>query len=280
VTRKVFVRNLIMIVAAGVVLLTACPAAAPPPPSGTTSHSVGTPAPGSDSTPSVPPGTEVIGTCAILPDADCREADLKAAPLARADLRRADLREADLYGADLRHADLRDADLTDANLKNTDLTDADLRGADLTGANLVDANLTKTNFEDATVELSQMKKSLTCETIRPDGTTDDTDCNESPLSPVAPGEPAITKYKVPKDATGCVGTVKKVEIRVSYDTQNAETVEFEVDGEPLGGNQVFEVPSGDADLEYRCADPEHSYTIIATDTSGDQVEKTKTAKSA
>lgn len=222
----------------------------------------------------------MIGECAILPDTNCREADLKEAPLARADLRRADLREADLYGADLRRADLRDADLTDANLKNTDLTDADLRGADLTGANLVDANLTKTNFEDATLSQSQMNKSLKCETVRPDGTTDDTDCNESPISPVAPGEPAITKYKAPKEATGCVDTVKKVEVRISYDTQNAETVEFEIDGQPLRGNQGFEVPSGDADLEYRCADSEHSYTIVVTDSSGDQVEKTKTVKSA
>ncbi len=222
----------------------------------------------------------MIGECAILPDTECREADLQEAPLSRADLRRADLREANLFGADLRHADLREADLTDANLKNTDLSSSDLRGADLTGANLVDANLTKTDFENATVELSQMKKSLTCETIRPDGTQDDTDCNESPLSPVAPGEPAITKYKVPKEATGCVDTVKEVEVRIAYDTQNADTIGFEIDGQPLKGDQEFEVPSGDADLEYRCAQSEHSYTIVVTDAKGNQVEKTKTVRSA
>lgn len=235
-------------------------------------------APGATPSISVPPGTQVIGTCPILPDTDCHEADLTLANLEGSDLRRANLRDANLYGADLRHADLRDADLTSADLRNTDLTDADLRNAILTDALFKDSNLTRADLEGAEASNAQFTKSLYCETIRPDGVKDDRNCADVQGTTTQPTEVAITKFKVPKQADGCVNTVKKVEISLEYETVKTKTVTFEVDGEALPDDETFAPGKGKAVLEFVCARAEHDYTIIATDVAGNQAKKTKSVK--
>jgi len=276
-------RRTITLAVAAVVVLAACTSAEPglPP---TDPNRAGAPAdveirtPSPSPTLSVPPGTQITGTCPILPDADCHEADLTLANLEGADLRRANLRDANLYGADLRHADLRDADLTSADLRNTDLTDADLRNAILTDALFKDANLTRANLDGAEASSAQFSKSLLCETTRPDGVKDDRNCAEVEGITTLPTKVAITKYKIPKVAEGCVGTTKRVEVSIQYETVKTKTVTFEVDGEALPDNQTFAPGKGKAVLEFVCAQAEHSYTIIATDVAGNQAQKTKSVK--
>ncbi len=277
-------RRALALAVAAVALLAACTKAEPSLPPADPANPIGaepsSTAPLTDASPtiSVPPGTQVTGTCAILPDTDCHEADLTLANLEGADLRRANLRDANLYGADLRHADLRDADLTSADLRNTDLTDADLRNATLTDALFKDANLTRTNLEGADAIPAQFGKSLYCETTRTDGVKDDRNCADVQTTTTPPTEVAITKFRVPKQADGCVNTVKKVEIAIEYETVKTKTVTFEIDGEPLPDDETFAPGRGKAVLEFVCAAAEHDFTIIATDVAGNQATKTKSIK--
>lgn len=119
--------------------------------------------------------------------------DLTNADLSQADISRVDLWEANLAGANLRGADIRSAslgytnlqaDLTGANLSGSDLEGANLVGARLNGANLIGIYMSETNFYSADLRGAAFgfsptfEKAFFCQTIMPDGTTSNRDCDK------------------------------------------------------------------------------------------------------
>jgi len=109
------------------------------------------------------PGLDING-CKIQPNTVCQKADLTGA---------------DLSGSDLTGADLTGANLTESNLTDVNLTGANLSRARIVDASLEDANLTRADLTNATIERTDLGAATLCDTIRPDGTTDDSDCSAS-----------------------------------------------------------------------------------------------------
>jgi uncharacterized protein YjbI with pentapeptide repeats len=125
-----------------------------------------------------------LGKC-DLAASDLANADLRFANLMDADLRFAVLKNANLSDAVLAFADLSWADLRRANLSCTyncalnrfiKLVGADLRGANLAGANLYDADLSGANLLGADLTDATLIDTIFCETIMPDGSTNDEGC--------------------------------------------------------------------------------------------------------
>lgn len=125
-----------------------------------------------------------LGKC-DLAASDLANADLRFANLMDADLRFAVLKNANLSDAVLAFADLSWADLRRANLSCTyncalnrfiKLVGADLRGANLAGANLYDADLSGANLLGADLTDATLIDTVFCETIMPDGSTNDEGC--------------------------------------------------------------------------------------------------------
>ncbi len=96
----------------------------------------------------------------------------------RCDLRGADLHQADLRGVNLTRADLSQSDLREANLAAANLLDANLRNANLEGADLLVTNLVGANLRHASLLQSQVDTARICNTIAPDGTKLDWDCED------------------------------------------------------------------------------------------------------
>ena len=262
-----------MLVAVGALFLAACggPDLSEEPVAVPTTGSPGSASPSAG--PSIPPGTQMIGTCAILPNTSCPGANLTTAPLAGANLRGADLHGANLFGADLRGTDLRGAILKEADIRNADLTGAVLTRSSLESSNFAHANLFQTDFKNSDVTAGQIKNALRCETILANGAQDDSNCNDADLpSPAPESSPAsdgggakvrIDSFSGPSTVT-CTSNSSEVTVRVRFSTQHAKTIEFEVDGKPISGDQTFDGDDTRADLTYACKANRHRYTLVAS----------------
>lgn len=139
-------------------------------------------------------------TDADLADADLHEANLDISDLRDTTLKRANLKGASLSGADLRQIDLEDAKLNKtsiwesnfegARLWRTDFTDARIRLTNFKGSSLLDTNFRGTELQHTILQgvdlrearnltreqIEKEKKLGFCNTIMPNGETNDLDC--------------------------------------------------------------------------------------------------------
>jgi hypothetical protein len=113
-----------------------------------------------------------------LANAPLSDAYLIGINLSRAMLNGASLKNANLAGAQLQGADLGTANLVNANLIGANLSEANLVAADLTGANLHGASLFKADLKETTIVQTSF-----CQTLMPDGTTNNKNCQAAPQGP-------------------------------------------------------------------------------------------------
>ncbi|WP_204105774.1 MULTISPECIES: pentapeptide repeat-containing protein [Spirulina sp. CCY15215] len=114
-----------------------------------------------------------------LDDAMLVGARAKKASFNKARLVKAKLWDADLSDVDFRFAKMQGADLKKTNLTQAAIDCADLQEADLEGAILKGTKLYKTNLRNAkNLTKGQLSQALLCQTILPDGTTSNRDCQQ------------------------------------------------------------------------------------------------------
>jgi uncharacterized protein YjbI with pentapeptide repeats len=201
---------------------------------------------------------KTVNGCKIEPNTDCQGVDLSAQDLEDVDLTGANLRGANLARADLRNADLENADLERANLDGADLSDSDLTEANLMrisgqGTNFSGANLTKATFEGANLRNINVAGATNCMTVRDDGSVNNENCTGSGNSSNTPSTstppttggggstttttaprppanaPVVTGFNVPGVYT-CAPGQQAATIAVSWTTQNAQSVNWYIDG--------------------------------------------------
>ncbi len=117
--------------------------------------------------------------CANFIEVTAREANFNQAKSRRASFSRANLKKANFGSADLREASLNETNLREVNFSNANLSQANFKDAKLNGAKLYKANLT--DAQDLTH--GQLEKALLCQTILPDGTVSNRDCEKLGITP-------------------------------------------------------------------------------------------------
>ncbi|MEX1047382.1 MAG: pentapeptide repeat-containing protein [Actinomycetota bacterium] len=213
-----------------------------------------------------PAGPIVIDGCKIEPETVCRNANLESAYLFKANLARADLRNVNLEGADLREANLRKTDLTGALITRADLTAARLQKSDLDDADFSESNLTKTTLKGASAEGTSFANSLLCNTVRTNGTVDNSGCG-GPLSPTpsptTAGEhnPEIVKFSAPSFINKCQG--QEVGVTLEWQTRNARRLTFHVDGELQDRPAEGWPKKGNGEFAFNCSADQHRYLLTA-----------------
>ncbi len=135
-----------------------------------------------------------IGDCEIKPGTNCQGANLRGAHLPGVNLT-----GANLQGVNLRGADLTGANLTEVNLSGANLTAAVVKNATLVNTNLSNANLTQANFKGAKITNLNDSGARQCETIRNDGTVNNSSCApaSSVTAPPTTKAPATTQGTAP-----------------------------------------------------------------------------------
>lgn len=123
-----------------------------------------------------------VGGCHIQPGASC----------AGDNFSNANLTGANLAGSNLATANFSGANLTNANLSGSNLTGANFTKATMVGTNLSAANLTKADFSGATLKGVNLGDATRCDTIRTDGSIDNTSCPQPGASTTAPAQPIST----------------------------------------------------------------------------------------
>ena len=123
---------------------------------------------------------------ANLSEANLKHTNLFWANLSGANLSYGRLMSANLTGANLTGANLTNALLFKTKLTNANLTKAILTGADLSRANLLDANLTGANLKYANLYRTNLTGAIRCQTIMPDGSTDNSGCGAVATPSVPP----------------------------------------------------------------------------------------------
>lgn len=221
-----------------------------------------------------PTGPQVIDGCKIEPETVCRNANLESAYLFKANLARADLRHVNLEAADLREANLRKTDLTGALITRADLTGARLQKSDLDGANFGDSNLTKTTLKSASAEGTTFANALLCNTVRTDGTVDNSGCGGafSPTpSPANEGAPTlqIVKFDAPSFIKKCRG--QEIGVTIEWATRNARRLTFHIDGVMQDRPSEGWPKSGDGEFAFNCNADQHRY-ILTAQSRGKQVK--------
>jgi hypothetical protein len=86
------------------------------------------------------------------------------------------LTNCDFSGVDLRGKNLRGANLSGALIEDANLCGADLRGTNLQHTDFRFANLTRVDFRGTNLSTANLDGALLCQTIRPNGTRDNSDC--------------------------------------------------------------------------------------------------------
>jgi hypothetical protein len=87
-------------------------------------------------------------------------------------------------GCDFRRADLGEADLSEGSFqgvsfRNANLRGANLEGADVSGASFREACLADTNLFGANTDGAHFGGAILCNTVLPDGTVDDSGCDDT-----------------------------------------------------------------------------------------------------
>jgi hypothetical protein len=136
-------------------------------------------------------------------------------------LRRCDYSGRDLVGIDLHSAMLRQAKFVDADLCGANLTSAHLRDADLRDANLTRAILRSASFKGA-----KTAGAVFCETIMPDGTTNDSGCVEGATICCFDGECAADEI--------CLDGICQPECEPDLTPCNGECVDLETNFDHCG----------------------------------------------
>jgi hypothetical protein len=207
-------------------------------------------------------GTNEVDGCAIEPSTVCQDADFT---------------DADLSGEDLTGANLTGSNFTDTDLSDANLTEANLSDSQIVDANLDDANLTRTNLRGATIEDTDLTGATRCGTIRTDGTTDDTDCPASgggggstttatttATTSANANLPTIVSFTGPA-TVACPQGRQQVTVNLSWSTRNATELAWQVDGQTIDGPSE---PSGSGPFAFACDDPQHTYTLKASNDKG------------
>ena len=114
-----------------------------------------------------------------LSDANLSQTNLGIVVLNKIDLSEANLSDANLIDADLGDTEMRNINLNGANLSRANLNRAFLKGADLRGAYLSEANLRGAYLIGADLRGAFFGGAIFCNTIMPDETANDRDCEES-----------------------------------------------------------------------------------------------------
>jgi hypothetical protein len=183
-----------------------------------------------------PGDPDVAGPCDVRPGVVCTDEDMRNVSMVAADLS-----GADFSGSDLRGSDLRDANLTGAKLVGALLGGVNFVGANLTNADLTDANLFFTNFADADLTGVNRTGVYACNVTQPNGALVEGDCPgtsdgflPTPTGKPPTGPPVIESLEL--DPPGeCLNDAAGVGIEVRYNTRNATSVTFAVDGIRLDG---------------------------------------------
>lgn len=208
-------------------------------------------------------GAQTVNGCVIEPDTGCANLDLSGA-----DLEGVDLSRADLSGANLENTNLRDATLVEADLGRAQLVNTNLSEADLTSASLLGATITATNLDGATF----------CNTVRTDGTIDDTGCSsttdttttETTTTEVSEAE--VSSFELTDLDCGQATTGP---VTVTWATENATSVQVAVD---TALPTPFP-PSGSTTVVVPCDGEPHAITITPQNDSGPGVPDTKEVSS-
>lgn len=114
----------------------------------------------------------------ISSDVDLEGAKFEGADLSNAEIKNVDLTDANFAGSNLYYTNFKNSNLTDTFFYETDLSYTNIKNVNLTRAKFKKANLYYTDLTGANLSDAVFEDSKFCNTTMPDGTLNNSDCNE------------------------------------------------------------------------------------------------------